>query len=194
MGDTDTYTLALAANETLTVVMATDPTLVGQIIVKDPNNNVIGSQTVPASGQTVVLQTVPITTAGTYSITVSGYMGTMGNYTVQAILDAADKLSTGTNNSTGSAYDLTGAFAGLGTTPAADRAGVLGTIDAAGDGDYYAFHLNAGQSASLAAQGQDGNVGLELLNSTGALAALPSQAGIIGPLDFPSGFAVPPAR
>ena len=109
VGDTDSYTLELAANQTLTVVMSTDPTLTGTITVKDPNGNVIGSATVPASGQTVVLQTAPVTTAGTYTIAVGGASGTSGNYTVQAILNAAFKLSTGTNNSTGSAYDLTGA-------------------------------------------------------------------------------------
>jgi methionine-rich copper-binding protein CopC len=176
-GDSDTYTLAVAANQTLTVVMSTDPALTGTITVTDPKNNVIGTATVPASGETVVLQTVPVATGGTYSITVTGANGTMGNYTLQLILNAAEKLSTGTNNSTGTAYDLTGAFASLGTTPAADRAGVLGTIDAAADSDFYSFYLNAGQSATLVAEGQGGStVALELLNSAGALLTLGNQA------------------
>src|SRR5262249_13648838 len=156
----------------------------GTITVTDPNNNVIGTATVPASGETVVLQTVPVTTPGTYKISVSGANGTFGNYTVQAILNAVAKLATGTNHSTGSAYDLSGAFAGLGTNPAADRAGVVGTIDGAADSDYYAFFLNAGQSATLAAQGSGAPVGLELLNSSGALVALPSQAGLAGPFNL----------
>jgi hypothetical protein len=177
-GDSDTYTLPLVAGQTLTVDMSTDSTLQGTITVTDPNNNVIGTATVPASGQTVVLQTAPITTAGTYSFTVAGANGTQGNYAVQAILNAAYKLATGTNNATASAYDLSGAFVGLGTTPASDRAGVIGTIDAAGDGDYYAFHLNAGQSATLAVAGQNGaSAGLELLDGSGNLLALPNQVG-----------------
>ena len=80
---------------------------------------------------------------------------------MQAVLNAAVKLPAGTiTRSARLRPDRR--FASLGTTPSADAPAVLGTIDAAGDGDYYAFHLNAGQSASLAAQGQNGNVGLEL--------------------------------
>ena len=52
---------------------------------------------------------------------------------------------------TAALVDLSNAFASLGTTPSADRAGALGTIDPPANNDYYKFFLNAGQSASLAA-------------------------------------------
>ena len=68
--------------------------------------------------------------AGTYKITVTGAGGTQGNYTLQAVLNAVYKSATGANNSTGSAYDLSGAFGPLGTTPAADRAGDLAQCNA----------------------------------------------------------------
>ena len=55
---------------------------------------------------------------------------------------------------------------------------MVGTIDTAADGDYYSFHLNAGQSATLAAAGQNsGLVTLELLNSAGTQMALGKPAG-----------------
>src|SRR5262249_40945372 len=149
-----------------------------------------GTATGAAAGQTVVLQTVPVTTAGPYSLVVGGDSGTTGNYTLQAILNAVYKQASDTNNSLASAYDLSGAFASLGTTPAADRAGVLGTIDPAADPDFYKFYLNAGQSTTLAASGLNGGqAALGLFDSSGNLLALPQGASLSsGPLDFGSGF------
>src|SRR5262249_8636058 len=45
--------------------------------------------------------------------------------------NAAYKQKTDSINTIGTAYDLSGAFASLGTTPAADRAGVVGTLQGA---------------------------------------------------------------
>jgi methionine-rich copper-binding protein CopC len=129
-GDTDTYTLPLAANQTVTLILSVDPTLIGTLTVLDPGGNVIGTATGSAAGQTVVLQTAPVSSAGTYSLVVGGSGGTLGNYTMQALLNAVYKQSTDSINTIGTAYDLSSAFAPLGTTPAADRAGVLGTFGA----------------------------------------------------------------
>ena len=122
VGDTDTYTLGLAAGQDLTMVLSTDANLIGAITLEDPVGNVIASATAAGPGDDVVLQTAPIATAGTYSLIVSDSGGTTGDYTLQAILNAAYKPSTGTNNSIASAYDLSSAFSSLGTTPSADRA------------------------------------------------------------------------
>jgi hypothetical protein len=187
-GDTDTYTLPLAANQSLTLVLTVDPSLTGTVTVLDPSSNVVGTATGASAGQTVVLQTAPVATAGTYSLVVSG-SGT-GNYTLQAILNAVYKQSTDSINTIGTAYDLSSAFASLGTTPAADRAGVVGTINPSANNDYYSFYLNAGQSASLATQGQNGgSASLGLFDSNGNLLAIPSQASLNQPLNFSSGFA-----
>ena len=59
----------------------------------------------------------------------------------------------------------------LGTANGADRAGVLGTIDAAGDSDYYAFYLNAGQYATIASYGLGNPQPVNLLDSSGNLIA-----------------------
>jgi hypothetical protein len=188
LGDTDNYSLALAAGQTLTLVLSTDPTLQGTITVTDPGGNIDGTATAANPGQQLVLQTAPVATAGTYTISVSGAQSTQGNYTLSAVLNAVFKQITDTNNSIGSAYDLSGAFASLGTTPASDRAGVLGTIDPARDTDYYKFFLNAGQSATLASQGLNGNISLGLYDSSGNLLAIPSQASLITLPNFSGGF------
>ena len=157
----------------------------------DPSDNTIGTATAAAAGANVVLETVPITTAGTYSLVVSGSGGTTGNYTLQAILNAVYKQATDSINTIGTAYDLSGAFASLGTTPSADRAGVLGTTDAAGDTDYYKYFLNAGQSSTIVATGLNGPVSLGLFDGNGNLLALPSGASLLsgGAVDLGGGFA-----
>ena len=146
-GDTDTYTLPLAASQTLTLVLTTDPSLIGTLTLLDPTEYAIASATGGSAGPDVVLETAPVTTAGTYSLVVGGSGGTTGSYTLQAILNAVFKQPTDTNNSIGIGLrPEQRAFASLGTTPAADRAGVMGTIDPSGDSDFYKFYLNAGQS------------------------------------------------
>jgi len=190
LGDTDTYTLPLAAGQTLSAVLSTDPTLTGVISLYDPSNNLIATATAPSAGADAVLETAPITTAGTYSLVVSGSGPGFGNYTLQAILNAAYKPASGTNNMIGTAYDLTSAFTSLGTTPYADRAGVLGTIDPSSDTDFYKFYLNAGQSTTLAAAGlNSGAVGLGFFDSSGNLLALPAGATGQGSIDLGGGFA-----
>ena len=188
VGDTDTYTLPLAAGQTLSLVLVTDPSLIGTITLEGPDGTTIGSATGASAGATVVLESAPIATAGTYSLIVGSAGGTTGNYTLQAILNAAFKPATGTNNSIASAYDLSSAFTSLGTTPYADRAGVLGTIDSSGDSDFYKFWLNQGQSTTLDATGLNGNVGLGLFDANGNLLALPSGATFAGPIDLSGGF------
>ena len=59
------------------------------------------------------------------------------------------------------AVDLSSSFVALGTANGADRAGVLGTTDAAYDADYYAFWLNAGQSLTVAVKGLAGATGYD---------------------------------
>ncbi len=188
VGDTDTYTLPLAAGQTLSLVMTTDPNLIGTVTLLGPDGSAIASATSPAAGADAVLETAPIATAGTYSLVVAGSGGTTGNYTLQAILNAAYKQASDTNNSIASAYDLTNAFSSLGTTTDADRAGVLGTIDPAGDSDYYKFYLNAGQSTTLAAQGLTGDVSLGLLDGAGNVLALPSGASYSDGINLGGGF------
>jgi methionine-rich copper-binding protein CopC len=188
--DTDTYTLPLAAGQTLTLGLAVDPTLIGTLTLKDPNGNVVGTATGAVVGQTVVLETAPVTTAGSYSLIVGGSGGTQGNYTLQAILNAVLKLPTNSINTIGTAEDLSSAFASLGTTPSSDRAGVLGTLDSLASNDFYKFHLNAGQSVTLAAAGLNGGAAsLGLFDGSGNLLALPNGASLSGPLNFESGFA-----
>ena len=187
-GNTDTFTLPLAAGQTLSLVMTTAPGLTGKVTLLDPNDNVIGTATGSGPGATVVLETVPIKTAGTYSLVASGSGTTPGNYTLQAILNAAYKPATDNISTIGTAYDLTSAFTSLGTTPAADRAGVIGVLSSSPD--YYAVPLTAGEATSIAIKGRGGEASIALYDSSGNLMALPTAGtgvdGIISDFIAPS--------
>jgi streptogramin lyase len=136
-GSTNTYTVNLAANQTLTLDLTSDGNLQGSITVKDPSNNVVGSATASAKGSEVVLQTAPITGGGTYSIVVGGANNTEGLFNIVATLNAA--ATTGTHSTIGTAQDLTGSFVPLGGSTNS-RGAVLGGINqlVANTGDAYA--------------------------------------------------------
>jgi len=87
--DTDSYTLALDAGQTLSVRAEAAGGLQAALSVFAPGGTLLGSAVAPATGQPVVLQTLPVATAGTYTVTVGSAGGTTGGYTLQADLNAA---------------------------------------------------------------------------------------------------------
>jgi hypothetical protein len=127
VGDTDSFTINLNAGQTATIDLTTDPSLQGQIDLYDPSNNNIGEVIASAAGAEAVLQTVQITTAGTYTITISGANSTTGNFTATLYLNSAlenDEHGLGSNDTLGTAQSLDSAMIGLGY--GASRAAVLG--------------------------------------------------------------------
>jgi methionine-rich copper-binding protein CopC/protocatechuate 3,4-dioxygenase beta subunit len=177
-GDTDTYTLGLAAGQQISLVLNVDPSLQGTITLVDPNGNTVGSATSAAAGVAAVLNNAPVSKSGTYKLVVSGASGS-GNYTLQAILNADYKQVGDSIHTIGTALDLTSAFVSLNTVPASDRAGVLGTVDGAGDNDFYKFYLNAGQSATIASYGLGPPQPVQLEDASGNVLALPDVTGNI---------------
>ena len=75
--------------------------------LRDPSNGIIGLATVPAVNQNAILQTAPTTTAGIYTLTIAGAGITVGGYTAQIILNAAEELERNagqpTNDTAGTA-------------------------------------------------------------------------------------------
>ena len=99
-GNTDTYTLPLAAGQTLSTRPDCRPEPDRPGHSRGPRWGPPSARATGASpGATVVLESAPIATDGTYSLIVGSAGGTSGNYTLQAILNAAFKPATGTNNS-----------------------------------------------------------------------------------------------
>ena len=90
-------------------------------------------------------------------------------------MNAVYKPATDSINTIGTAFDLSDAFSSLGTTPSADRAGVVGTLGATPI-DYYAIPLTAGQTTTIAVKGTSGTASIELFDASGNLLALARRA------------------
>ncbi len=125
---TQDFTLDVDADQTITVVADPAAGLRPRIDLLDPSSATIGSAWASAEGQDAVLQTIPVTTAGTYTITISG-MGTTGDFDVRAILNAAVENETHdgpANDTRATAQDVDASFLTL--TGDAERGAVLGSL------------------------------------------------------------------
>jgi PKD domain/RTX calcium-binding nonapeptide repeat (4 copies) len=104
--------------------------------LRGPSGTLLGS-TSAGPGFNALLQTIPTTTGGTYSIAVGGASGTVGGYTVQVILNAAleneGTLPGVSNDTLATAQDLNGSFVTFNPNyPAAQRGAVLGSVQGGG--------------------------------------------------------------
>jgi pre-peptidase len=181
-GALESVNLQLNAGQTLTVVgtpTGAAPTLALTVDVFDPSGNIIAAATSAGAGQRVVLQTVPVATAGTYTLLLGGVAGSTGSYTLQTILNAAYVQSSDNINSIGTAYDLNAAFAGLGSTPFADRAGVVGTLSTTPGSvkQFESFFLSIGQSSTIAIRGSGSPASLTLFDGSGNVLATGNSSG-----------------
>ena len=166
--DSDSFTIDIENGQTISVLVETDGTLQGVVELRDPSNAIVASATAAAAGDSLVLQAVPTTGSGTYTVTVTGVSGTTGSYSVRLLLNAvleAESHGGAANNSIATAQDLSPSFISLGFG-VADSGAVLATGE--GAVDYYSFSLTAGQSVSLAlATPGGGTFSLELHDAVG---------------------------
>ena len=114
-GDQDSYTLDLDGGQTISVLLdPSDSSVVTKLELFGPGGASLGSVT-GVAGAAVILQTLPVTDAGTYRIEATGIEGA-GRYRVQITLNAAieeEAYTEITNDSRATAQDLTGSFIAL---------------------------------------------------------------------------------
>ncbi len=126
-GSTDSYILSLAAGETLSLVVNPAPGLQAQLGLSGPGTTVSASAT--SVGVPATLESVAITTAGSYTLTVAGLNGSTGGYTLQADLNAALSAATvggATSHSRSTAQNIDPSFVNLAGT--AQRGAVIGAL------------------------------------------------------------------
>ena len=173
--DNSTFTLALNAGESITVVVKpSGATLQPTIVLRDPANHFIDSATAVAQGFATAVFTAPVDTAGTYKIIVSGLSGSQGGFSLQVTLDstveAEGVLTSSSNNTLGTAEDLSSSAFLLGGS-GAQRLAIVGTTEAATP-DYYQFPATAGEVDSVALKAlAAGNITVDLLDSNGIVLA-----------------------
>ncbi len=137
-GSSDVYTLAIAAGQTLTLLVTPSSGLQAQISVSGPGVSTSASSA--SAGADALLQTVPIATAGTYTFTVNGLNSTTGTYTLKAVLNAA--LSTATVggaaiHSLATAQSINASFSTL--AGAAQQGAALGVISSSLGPDAFGY-------------------------------------------------------
>ncbi|MEX0936905.1 MAG: Ig-like domain-containing protein [Pirellulales bacterium] len=152
-GHTHTIPLQLDAGQSLTLLAS--PQAAGldvSIVLRDASSTIVATSDAGAAGQPELIQTFAPTAAGDYTVEVTSVAGA-GNLDIRMILNAAlegEHHGGAANDSPGESHDLEDGFVELGSG-AADRAAVLGTGTVLED-DWYSFSLDAGHSATLAAE------------------------------------------
>ena len=127
---TQSFTLSVDASQTITVDVLPAVSLQATIELRDPSNNLIGSATAGAVGQEALLQTVPASSAGTYTITIGGANNTTGTFHVRAALNAMFEFEAHggpSDDDLATAQDL--ASSAIALRPVSDRMAVLGDFD-----------------------------------------------------------------
>ncbi len=114
-GDTDSFTLDLDANQTVNVTVAPSSTLQPTVAVTGPGTN--QSASAATAGSAVTLNLIPISTAGTYTLAVSGVGATTGSFTILVTLNAAPEAESNggaANDALATAQPLAPGFVNLG--------------------------------------------------------------------------------
>ncbi len=123
-----------------------------QVELRASDGTILGNVAAHAPSQQLLLQTLPITEAGTYEIVVATMAGT-GTYKLELTLNAAvesEDITPSDNGSIVDAQNITSSFITLDTN--AQRAAVRGTITGS-DTDVYRFSLTSGDSTSVILHG-----------------------------------------
>lgn len=129
-GDVQSFVITLDAGNTVTVVADPDPTLEAGLTVKDASGNELATGAGNGAGLDAVVQTVEATSGGRYTIDVTGLVGTVGNYELQLVINAAveaEEHDGGRNDDIASAQDLDGSFLAL--AGGGQRGAVRGVAD-----------------------------------------------------------------
>lgn len=88
--DSDSRTINLSAGQTLSIDIHPASAAFRPIVsIYDQSNYLLAATSAPASGADALLQTVPITASGLFTVVVSGASATVGLYTEELTVDAA---------------------------------------------------------------------------------------------------------
>lgn len=161
--DFDLYTLVVEAGQTVSLRFTpSDASLRGSVELLGPDGTTsFGSTQAVNPGDTILLQTVPAATAGTYTIKLSRLAGS-GAYQVVTTLNAAletEQFGGATNNVFSAAQDIIASAVALQGT--ANRFAITGKTEV-GQDDYYQFDLAAGQAATIVLATADANAMLSV--------------------------------
>jgi hypothetical protein len=165
--DVDDLTVNLDAGETLTL-LGTAPDLELKLTVLNPSSQQIASVSAPSPGANVEIETIPVSTTGTYTIAIRDLNGTIGQYAIEATLNAAQEGEF-SNNTIARAQDLTGTSYVLGSG-GADRLAAEGSLEPGYN--YYSFSLMQGETATAVVESMSSETAqISIVNGNGNVLA-----------------------
>ena len=177
--ETDTFSIDLDAGQRVSLMASPGSGLQLGLEASGPGGIPLGSASASAAGQQIVLQSIPVATAGVYRFTVSGLSGSAGDYVLRLFLNSniEDEAVGGASNDTrASAEDIDSSFIPL--SNAASRGAVI-SLGGSATNDWYSFSLNALEPVSImltqlttANTVPDNAFGLELYDSGNTLLAI----------------------
>ena len=177
--DTDSYTLSLAAGESITAIVQPLSGWQPRITILGPTGATIGRALSSEDGTDVILESVFAPVSGTYTLMV-GSGDAAGVYSLQVALNAMVETEVpGISNDTpAGAQPLDGGFIPIDPFRSADRVALLGTTDAiSGESDFYSMHLQAGDHAMIAVTSiTSGALSLTLEDADGNVVAIASPS------------------
>jgi len=121
--------MQLDAGQTITIVVHPFDGLKPTVELYGPDGSVLASATSTQAGKAVIIQTVPVSTAGQYTVSVAS-AGGAGEFETEILFNAAadtDANDGVTNNTLADAQDIDGSFIDLGAR--ATRGAVVGGPD-----------------------------------------------------------------
>ena len=182
-GDTDSISIALDEDQTLSAIVSPDSNIQAFVQVLDPNGVSVRTTLATSVGESVFIDSAEILEAGTYTIQVQDLAGAIGGFSIELLLNSTieSELIEGLpNDELALAQSLDFAFSALGGSEM-QRAGVFGQLPATADGqpleDWYQFSLEDGQTTSIAAAlFSPGTLSIELYDSAGNQLAFATPA------------------
>ncbi|HYV34115.1 MAG TPA: SdrD B-like domain-containing protein, partial [Gemmataceae bacterium] len=188
-GETNRFTLSLDAAQVVTVRVdpASGSNLWPTLALKDPNGIDIATASANGSQQSILLQTIPVTAAGVYTISVGGTgpdpQDLTGAFGLNVLLNAAQELETvggPADNLPSTPQAIDSSFISLGAT--ASRGAVQGVLIDSADKDYYSFSLAAGETLSANVVATSANAFAQLTDSAGSVLASSAAGATPGSL------------
>ncbi|MEZ6125032.1 MAG: peptidoglycan DD-metalloendopeptidase family protein [Planctomycetaceae bacterium] len=179
-GEVSSYLLSLEAGQTMSVGLEAGPGLVAELEVLDPGGKQVSVQTATAGGEILLMNSLPVTAAGTYEIKVRGQSGSTGLFNLRVLLNSVfevEQVGGPANDSTSAAESLNPGLINLTGGPEMQTA-VAGIAQTATP-DVYRIDLQTGDLLTLASVG---DVTLSLLSPAAALIARGITAGNVSQL------------
>lgn len=161
-GDPDWYTLVLNNGDSLRAELRfTDANGDFDLAFYDVAGNLLRSAASSTDNEFIDFE---VSSAGTYALRVVGYLGAENSYTLDAVVISPTPVCSDDGNEDNDIQATVTSFTG-----SDDLSGAI----CAGDDDYYALDLSAGQTlvVNLLFTDDDGDIDLRLLNEIGSTVA-----------------------